>query len=36
VASVVLYRLFSLGFIIGLGWLFWLAIRSRATAREDG
>jgi uncharacterized membrane protein YbhN (UPF0104 family) len=28
-AGVVLYRLISLGFIIGLGWLFWLAIRAR-------
>jgi uncharacterized membrane protein YbhN (UPF0104 family) len=29
IAAVVLYRLVSLGFIIGLGWLAWLAIRSR-------
>jgi uncharacterized membrane protein YbhN (UPF0104 family) len=28
VAAVVLYRLISFGFIIGLGWLVWLAIRS--------
>ncbi|WP_250028981.1 lysylphosphatidylglycerol synthase transmembrane domain-containing protein [Paractinoplanes maris] len=27
VAAVVLYRLISFGFIIGLGWLVWLAIR---------
>jgi hypothetical protein len=35
-AAVVLYRLISLGFIIGLGWLFWLAIRARVAAREAG
>jgi len=29
VAAVVLYRLISFGFIIGLGWLVWLAIRSK-------
>ena len=29
VAAVVLYRLVSFGFIIGLGWLFWLAIRAK-------
>ncbi|MGX6606665.1 lysylphosphatidylglycerol synthase transmembrane domain-containing protein [Micromonosporaceae bacterium Da 78-11] len=29
VAAVVLYRLVSFGFIIGAGWLFWLAIRAR-------
>jgi uncharacterized membrane protein YbhN (UPF0104 family) len=29
VAAVVLYRLISFGFIIGLGWLFWLGIRAR-------
>jgi uncharacterized membrane protein YbhN (UPF0104 family) len=29
IAAVVLYRLISLGFIIGLGWLFWLLIRYR-------
>ncbi|WP_250002392.1 YbhN family protein [Actinoplanes sp. M2I2] len=29
VAAVVLYRLISFGFIIGLGWLVWLAIRYR-------
>jgi putative heme transporter len=34
VAAVVLYRLISLGFIIGLGWLFWLLIRYRA--RQPG
>jgi uncharacterized membrane protein YbhN (UPF0104 family) len=28
-AAVVLYRMISFGFIIGLGWLFWLAIRAR-------
>ncbi|MFI5935107.1 YbhN family protein [Actinoplanes sp. NPDC051494] len=30
VAAVVLYRLISLGFVIGLGWLVWLVMRSRA------
>jgi putative heme transporter len=29
VAAVVLYRLISFGFIIGLGWLLWLLIRRR-------
>ncbi|GAB2612353.1 membrane protein [Paractinoplanes abujensis] len=29
VAAVVLYRLISFGFIIGLGWLVWLAIRHK-------
>jgi hypothetical protein len=29
VAAVVLYRLISFGFIIGLGWLVWLGIRAR-------
>ncbi|MGK5680527.1 lysylphosphatidylglycerol synthase transmembrane domain-containing protein [Actinoplanes sp. URMC 104] len=29
VAAVVLYRLISFGFIIGLGWLVWLVIRHR-------
>lgn len=29
VAAVVLYRLVSFGFIIGAGWLIWLAIRAR-------
>ena len=29
VAAVVLYRLISFGFIIGLGWLVWLVIRRR-------
>ncbi len=29
VAGVVLYRLISFGFIIGAGWLVWLAIRAR-------
>ncbi|MBL7257343.1 UPF0104 family protein [Actinoplanes sp. LDG1-01] len=29
VAAVVLYRLISFGFIIGLGWLVWLAIRRK-------
>lgn len=28
-AAVVLYRLISFGFIIGAGWLIWLAIRYR-------
>ena len=32
VAAVVLYRLVSFGFIIGAGWLIWLAIRSRNRA----
>jgi uncharacterized membrane protein YbhN (UPF0104 family) len=32
VAAVVLYRLISFGFIIGLGWLFWLAIHRRMRA----
>lgn len=32
VAGVVLYRLISFGFIIGLGWLVWLVMRSRARA----
>jgi uncharacterized membrane protein YbhN (UPF0104 family) len=32
VAAVVLYRLVSFGFIIGLGWLAWLAIRARTPA----
>ena len=31
-AAVVLYRLISFGFIIGLGWLFWLLIRARTAA----
>jgi uncharacterized protein (TIRG00374 family) len=31
VAAVVLYRLVSFGFIIGAGWLVWLAIRARAS-----
>ena len=30
VASVVLYRLISFGFIIGTGWLVWLIMRARA------
>jgi len=33
VAAVVLYRLVSFGFIIGAGWLFWLAIRARHSSR---
>ena len=32
IAAVVLYRLLSFGFIIGLGWLFWLAIRAKVRA----
>jgi len=32
VAAVVLYRLISFGFIIGLGWLVWLGIRARHPA----
>ncbi|MFI1991564.1 YbhN family protein [Actinoplanes sp. NPDC020271] len=31
VAVVVLYRLISFGFIIGLGWLSWLRLRHRST-----
>jgi putative heme transporter len=31
VAAVMLYRLVSFGFVIGAGWLFWLAIRARHT-----
>jgi uncharacterized protein (TIRG00374 family) len=30
VAAVVLYRLISFGFIIGMGWLVWLVMRARA------
>ncbi|WP_045748043.1 lysylphosphatidylglycerol synthase transmembrane domain-containing protein [Actinoplanes rectilineatus] len=30
VAAVVLYRIISFGFIIGLGWLVWLILRRRA------
>jgi uncharacterized membrane protein YbhN (UPF0104 family) len=30
VAAVVLYRLISFGFVIGAGWLIWLAIRYRS------
>ena len=33
VAAVVLYRMISFGFIIGAGWLVWLAIRARAPQR---
>jgi len=33
-AAVVLYRLISFGFIIGLGWLVWLGIRLRHGAPE--
>jgi putative heme transporter len=33
VAAVVLYRLISFGFIIGTGWLVWLAIRYRTSHR---
>ena len=29
VAAVVLYRLISFGFIIGLGWIVWLIIQAR-------
>ncbi|MGX6601357.1 lysylphosphatidylglycerol synthase transmembrane domain-containing protein [Micromonosporaceae bacterium Da 78-11] len=32
VAVVVLYRIVSLGFIIGLGWLFWFQLRARPAA----
>ena len=35
VAAVVLYRLVSFGFIIGLGWLFWLAIRAKYGRHGD-
>jgi uncharacterized membrane protein YbhN (UPF0104 family) len=33
VAAVVLYRLISFGFIIGAGWLIWLALRYRERGR---
>jgi uncharacterized protein (TIRG00374 family) len=33
VAAVVLYRLISFGFIIGAGWLIWLALRYRERSR---
>jgi uncharacterized membrane protein YbhN (UPF0104 family) len=33
VAAVVLYRLISFGFIIGAGWVIWLAIRYRERGR---
>ncbi|GAA2608974.1 lysylphosphatidylglycerol synthase transmembrane domain-containing protein [Paractinoplanes durhamensis] len=32
IAAVVLYRIISFGFIIGLGWISWLVIRHRAVA----
>jgi uncharacterized protein (TIRG00374 family) len=32
VAVVVLYRIVSFGFIIGLGWFFWLRLRGRPAA----
>jgi uncharacterized protein (TIRG00374 family) len=32
VAAVVLYRMISFGFIIGLGWLVWLVIRMRVNS----
>ncbi|WP_305785841.1 lysylphosphatidylglycerol synthase transmembrane domain-containing protein [Symbioplanes lichenis] len=35
VAVVVLYRLISLAFVIGLGWLVWLALRLRAGTPPD-
>jgi uncharacterized protein (TIRG00374 family) len=35
VAAVVLYRLISFGFIIGMGWLVWLVLRSRAGTPRD-
>ena len=39
ISVVVLYRIVSFGFIIGLGWLFWLQLRvcpQRAAARHTG
>ncbi|MEU4242723.1 YbhN family protein [Actinoplanes sp. NPDC026619] len=37
IAAVVLYRIISFGFIIGLGWISWLVIRHRhAQARRPG
>jgi uncharacterized membrane protein YbhN (UPF0104 family) len=35
IAVVVLYRIISLGFIIGTGWLIWLLIRSRNRASDS-
>jgi uncharacterized membrane protein YbhN (UPF0104 family) len=35
IAAVVLYRLISLGFIIGTGWVSWLVIRRRTVLRES-
>lgn len=35
VAAVVLYRLISFGFIIGLGWLIWLGLRHHRNADGD-
>jgi uncharacterized protein (TIRG00374 family) len=32
IAAVVLYRVISLGFIIGAGWILWLLLRRRALA----
>lgn len=34
IAAVVLYRLISFGFIIGIGWITWLAIRQRQREGE--
>ena len=36
IAAVVLYRIISFGFIIGIGWLTWLAIRRRAPTTLPG
>ena len=35
VAAVVLYRLISFAFVIGLGWLIWLVLRARAGTPRD-
>ena len=36
IAAVVLYRIISFGFIIGIGWLAWLAMRRRAPTTLSG
>ncbi len=35
-AAVVLYRLVSFGFVISLGWLVWLALKTRGGTPPDG
>ena len=35
IAAVVLYRILSLGFIIGAGWLAWLTVRSAAEGHRE-